>query len=101
MVKEVINSIIEAENKAEGIINKAYSSSKKLTSDTAVKSDDIIHSAEKEAKEIIKNASSLASNEAKEEYDKIILEGKKESEELKAKAKKHFKEAVELVKRSI
>ncbi|MCI8729444.1 MAG: hypothetical protein HFK07_06460 [Clostridia bacterium] len=97
MIDELVNSIIDAENRAEEIIKAARKEAKEI----AVSTSDEIESMKKESELSIrvelKNNENEGLGRAEEEYSKIIYASHVESEEIQKRAEKNMVKAREYV----
>lgn len=87
MLKQTIESIIEAEKKADKIVNDALSDAKTMSENAAVEAEKIKNDTVKKVKAERQKVIETANKGAEENYNNIISLGKKEAEKILSKTK--------------
>ena len=100
-MKEVINSILEAEKRADEITKAAVDKSNEILLIADEKAENLKIAAVNEIKETKKEILAAAEKKAGEEYDKIINEGKITARKLKDATVDKIDKSVDVVVRSI
>lgn len=101
MVKEVISSIIEAEERADKIVKEANAKAHEKVYEAANTAENIRSDVRKEIKQLSASEFTQAEKKACERTDFIISEGIKKSEKLKDTAEKNTEEAVKFIMRRL
>jgi vacuolar-type H+-ATPase subunit H len=97
MVEEIINSIIEAENKAEEIKKHAVIEARELVAKVEEKAENIRKTAEKECKIRFKESMAKALESVEKDALIIIEAGKDKAEQIKKEAEKNIEKATDKI----
>lgn len=97
MVEEVINNIIEAEEKAEAIVKESQVRSKEIIAKAKEDAAILVESEKKRIQLELIQKENEAFAEAGTAANKAIAECEKQSEEMEAKAKKNVDKAVDYI----
>ena len=97
MVEEVINNIIEAEEKAEAIQKESQVRSKEIIAKAKEDAANLIESEKKKVQLAVAQKTNEASSEAAIAAQKAISDSEKEAEEMAKKAQKNVDKAIEFV----
>ena len=97
MLKEIVDSIIDAEKSAEQQIAKAQEQSKTILFEAQTKADEIAEKSAAENKMLIKSLEDKASAKADEQAAKVLADGKKQADEDIIKFNKNKDKAVDFV----
>ena len=87
-MNEIINSILEAEKKADEIVKTAQEQSKAIILSSEETAENVRTEAVKSVKEISKKKNAEAEKVALSEYEKVMAEGVKTAEKIKKDAEK-------------
>ncbi len=101
MVNDVINSIIEAEKKAEEILHEAGNKSKEILAYSDSERLDIFRAAKEKTKSAVKDILEAGEKEASEAAAEIIEKGKADAEKLIKSGSSGSAEAKEYIVRRI
>jgi len=97
MVEEIINSIIEAENKAEKIKKHAVVEARELVAKEEEKAEIARKTAEKDCKNRIKENTAKSQELAEKEALVIIKAGEEKAEKIKLEAEKNIEKACDRI----
>ena len=97
MVEEVINNIIEAEDKAEAIIKESQVRSKEIVAKAKEDAATLIESEKKKVQLAIAQKTNEAFSEAGIAAQKAIEESEKQAEEITKAAQKNVDKAIEFI----
>lgn len=97
MINEVINSILEAEERADQIVKNANAEAKAKLAAAEEKAGIIREEAQKTAREEKLAVISKANAEADELYEKMIKDAEESALEIKKNAEKNKQKAVDLI----
>ena len=97
MIDELVNSIIDAEGRAEEIIRSARKEAKEIAVSVTEEIESMKRESELRIRAELKDNESEGYGRAEEEYSKIIYTSHVESEEIEKRAEKNMKKAREYV----